>query len=119
MAPARRASARSRSGAPMGVSPQEIWGDVVKAAGSHGVDQIEAIIEGSNEALTRFANNTIHQNVAEQSTHLSVRPVIDGRTARASTNRVDPEGIREVVEQAIAITRLTAPDPDLVALLDH
>ena len=37
---------------------------------------------------------------------------IEGRTARASTNRLDAEAIREVVEQAIAITRLTEPDEE-------
>ena len=73
---------------------------------------------GADQALTRFANNAIHQNVAERSAHLSVRPVIDGRTARATTNRLDREGIREVVEQAIAITRLTEPDPDLLPLAE-
>ena len=68
------------------------------------------------QALTRFANNAIHQNVAERSTHLSVRAAIDGRTARATTNRLDPDSIRAVVEQAVAITRLTEPDPDLPPL---
>ncbi len=49
---------------------------------------------------------------------LSVRPVIDGRTARASTNRLDADSIRDVVEQAIAITRLSEPDPELLPLAD-
>jgi predicted Zn-dependent protease len=95
---------------------EDIFGQVVDAARVLGVTEIEAIIAGSNEALTRFANNTIHQNVAERVTHLSVRPVMDGRTARASTNRVDGDAIRNVVEQAIAIARLTEPDPDLPPL---
>ena len=50
--------------------------------------------------------------------HLSVRPVIDGRTARATTNRLDRDGIRDVVEEAIAITRLTEPDADLLPLAE-
>jgi len=103
----------------MGANPGDIWRRVLKAARSSGVDDVEAIVSGSSEALTRFANNTIHQNVAERTASLSVRPVIDGRTACASTNRLDDGGIRDVVEQAIAITRLTAPDPDLLPLADH
>ena len=47
--------------------------------------------------------------------HLSVRAAIDGRTARASTNRLDRDAIRAVVEQAIAITRLTEPDAESAA----
>jgi predicted Zn-dependent protease len=95
---------------------EAIFGQVVDAARALGVSEIEAVVAGSDEALTRFANNAIHQNVAERTTLLSVRPVIDGRTARASTNRLGREAIREVVAEAIAITRLTEPDPDLPPL---
>jgi PmbA protein len=105
----------------MGVKPDiwGLWGHVVRTARSCGVDDVEAVITISNEALTRFANNAIHQNVAEQTTQLTVRPVIGKRTANASTNRLDRIGIRAVVEEAIAITRLTEPDPDLLPLADH
>jgi len=101
------------------VEPEDIWDGVLREARSRGVSEVEAIVTGSYEALTRFANNSIHQSVAERTTNLSVRPIIDGRTARASTNRLDRDGIRDVVEQAIAITRLTAPDPDLLPLADE
>ena len=103
----------------MAVDPEAIWGQVVREARASGVNDVEAVVSTSDEALTRFANNAIHQNVAERTTVLSVRPVIDGRTARATTNRLDRDGVREVVEQAIAITRLTAPDPDLLPLPEH
>ena len=93
-----------------------IFSQVVDAARELGVAEVEAIIAGGEDALTRFANNAIHQNVAARDTNLSVRPVIDGRTARATTNRLDPDGIRKVVAEAVAITRLTAPDPDLQPL---
>src|ERR1019366_4595152 len=119
MAPARRGFARSGSGAPMrdnAEAAEAVFGQVVDAARALGVTEIEAIVAGSDEALTRFANNAIHQNVAERTTYLSVRPVIDGRTARASTNRMSRNAIREVVAEAIAIARLTEPDPDLPPL---
>jgi len=96
----------------------EVFDQVTRVARSLGVHDVEAIVSGSSHALTRFANNTIHQNVAERTVHLSVRAVLDGRTARASTNRVDPAGIREVVEEAVAITRLTELDPELLPLED-
>src|SRR5579872_3837842 len=94
----------------------EVFDEVTKAARALGVRDVEAIVSGSSHALTRFANNTIHQNVAERSVHLSVRVAIDGRTARASTNRMDAEGIRKAVEEAVAITRLTEPDPELLPM---
>jgi len=95
---------------------ESIFGQVADASRARGVGDVEVIIAGEDQALTRFANNAIHQNVAERSVYLSVRPVIDGRTARASTNRLDHQGIREVVEASIAITRLTEPDPELLPL---
>jgi PmbA protein len=95
-----------------------IFEQAVAAARAQGVGDLEAIFSGENAALTRFANNAIHQNVAERTLHLSVRPLIGGRTARASTNRLDREGIRRVVEEAIAITRLTEPDPELPPLAE-
>ena len=48
-------------------------------------DDVEVLFSGTRFALTRFANNTIHQNVAEENTVVSVRPVFGGRTARATT----------------------------------
>ena len=95
----------------------EIFAQVLGAARSHGVTEIEAIVSSGEDALTRFANNAIHQNVAERTRHLSVRAVVDGRTARATSNRLDGDGVRDVVEQAIAIARLTEPDPELLPLV--
>ncbi len=95
-----------------------IFEQVVDAARGLGVKDVEAIFAGETSALTRFANNAIHQNVSEQSANLSIRPVLDGRTARATTNRLDREGIRRVVEEAVALARLTEPDPDLPPLAE-
>jgi predicted Zn-dependent protease len=94
----------------------EIFEQALAAARARGVTEIEAIVSGGDNALTRFANNTIHQNVAEHTRHLSVRAIVDGRTARATTNRLDREGIERVVEEAIAIARLTERDPELLPL---
>jgi len=99
-------------------SAEAIFGQVVDAARAQGVADVEAIVTSDTSALTRFANNAIHQNVSECNTQLSVRAVIGGRTARASTNRLDRDAIRGVVEQAIAITRLTESDPDLLPLAE-
>jgi len=102
----------------MPVDAAAVHDQVVRAARGQGVDEVEAILATSNQALTRFANNAIHQNVAELSSTLSVRARIDGRTARASTNRLDSDAIRDVVEQAIAITRLTEPDEESLPLAE-
>ncbi|MGA2145825.1 MAG: TldD/PmbA family protein [Bryobacteraceae bacterium] len=96
----------------------DLFEQVVREARAHGVGGIEVSVDSENQALTRFANNAIHQNVAERTTVVSVRPVIDGRTARASTNRVDGASIRRVVEEAIALTQSSEPDPGLLPLAE-
>jgi PmbA protein len=97
---------------------EEVFGRVVDAARALGVTEVEAIVASDAEALTRFANNAIHQNVAERTTQLSVRVLIDGRSARASTNRLDRDAIRTVVEQSVDLARLMEPDPDLLPLAE-
>lgn len=92
---------------------QQIFDTVRKHAAA---PDVEVAIAGGQSALTRFANNTIHQNVAEENYVLSIRPVIDGKTARATTNKLDDEGIRRVVASAEALTRVQQPDPDLLPL---
>ncbi len=75
-------------------------------------DETEVEIGMISDALTRFANNTIHQNVAEQVLAVSVRTVLDGRTARATTNKLDDESLRRVVETSKSLARSQPRNPD-------
>jgi len=81
-------------------------------------DEVEVLFSGGNFALTRFANNTIHQNVAEENHVVSVRTVFGGRTARATTNRFDEESLRRVVDSSEALARVQHADPDLLPMPD-
>ncbi len=63
-------------------------------------------------SLTRFANSLIHQNVAEEKLSVTLALVADGRLARATTNRVDDEGLRSLVERSLEAARLRPPDPE-------
>ena len=72
---------------------QEIFAEILEYSDA---DETELLLEGGSHQLTRFANNTIHQNVAEEGYHFSVRTVYDGRTARATTNKFDAESLRRV-----------------------
>src|SRR5580658_8135653 len=81
-------------------------------------DEVEVLFSGGRFALTRFANNTIHQNVADENHIVSVRTVFGGRTARAFTNRFDDDGLRRVVASSEALARVQHPDPDLLPVPD-
>jgi PmbA protein len=79
-------------------------------------DETEVEVNVTSDALTRFANNTIHQNVAEQSLVVSVRTVFDGRTARATTNKIDDDSLRRVVGVSSALARSQPRNPDLLPM---
>lgn len=81
-------------------------------------DEIEVHFSGGRFALTRFANNTIHQNVDEENHAVSVRTVFGGKTARASTNTFDDDGLRRVVQSSEALAKVQHPDPDLLPVPD-
>jgi PmbA protein len=81
-------------------------------------DEIEVLFSGGRFALTRFANNTIHQNVAEENYVVSVRTAFGGRTARASTNKFDDESLRQVVRSSESLAKVQHPDADLLPMPD-
>ena len=79
-------------------------------------DETELLISGGRSELTRFANNTIHQHVAEEQCVVSVRAIVGQRTARATTNKLDEDSLRRVVASAENLARVQQPDPDLLAV---
>ena len=79
-------------------------------------DEVEILFSGGRFALTRFANNTIHQNVAEENHVVSVRTAFGGRTARAFTNKFDDESLRRVVQASESLAKVQHPDPDLLPM---
>jgi PmbA protein len=98
---------------------QEQAGDIfdrIKKLSS--ADEVEVLFSGGRFALTRFANNTIHQNVAEENYVVSVRSAFGGRTARAFTNKFDEESLRQVVRSAESLAKVQHPDPDLLPVPD-
>src|SRR5260370_25695052 len=81
-------------------------------------EEVEVLFSGGRFALTRFANNTIHQNGEDENHIVYVRTVFGGRTARATTNKFDDDGLRRVVESSEALAKVQHPDPDLLPTPD-
>src|SRR5215470_6653269 len=92
---------------------QKIFDQVKKFSSS---DEVEVIFAATNSSLTRFANNTIHQNVAEVNEIASIRVAFDGKTARATTNRFDDESLKRAVQSAESIAKVQESNPDLLPL---
>jgi predicted Zn-dependent protease len=82
-----------------------------RALRAAGGDEAEALILGQTQALTRFANNAIHQNVAATSADLRVRVVAGRRVASVWTNRLDADGIADAARRAGEMARLVPENP--------
>jgi predicted Zn-dependent protease len=79
-------------------------------------EEVEAIFTSSRFALTRFANNAIHQNVEEENSVVSIRTNFAGRTARSTANQFDDESLRRAIAASENLAQVQAADPDLLPM---
>lgn len=89
---------------------------LAKALRSSKADETELLISASDESLSRFTHNYIHENMSERNCHLNVRAVVGKRTGAASTNKLDAAGIADVVQRAYEIARVSTEDRDFPGL---
>jgi predicted Zn-dependent protease len=87
--------------------------DALKASDA---DQTEIVIMTSNSALTWYAENIIHQNVADHTAQVQVRAAHGKKVGSASTTDCTPEGLALVVRQASQAARLMPDDPGFPGL---
>src|SRR5579864_8235704 len=73
-------------------------------------DETEGLISASDESLTRYTHNFIHESVAERNCHLQIRAVVGKRMGVASTNKLDEANIAQTVSRAYDIARLSTED---------
>lgn len=79
-------------------------------------DETEVLIVGQESALTRFAGNIIHQNVAETDVTVTVRAVSGKRVGMAATNNLGKEALAAVADRALVHARQQPEDPDFPGL---
>jgi PmbA protein len=95
---------------------RRIMDTVLRLAKAAGAAETEVHIDEVSDALTRFANNAIHQNVAEQGLTVSIRTVAAARTARATTNRLDEDSLRAAIGAALSLAHSQPKDPRLLPM---
>jgi PmbA protein len=95
---------------------KRIIGTVLRVAKSTGADATEVHVDETAESLTRFANNAVHQNVAERGLNVSIRTVVDSRTARATTNRLDEDSLRAAIEGSLSLAHSQPKNPRLLPM---
>ena len=103
MSATRKSSAAFSPNAAFTSDLRRIVDTVLRLANSIGVAETEVHVDETISALTRFANNAIHQNVAEHTVNVSVRTQVDQRTARATTNRTDEDSLRAAIEASLSL----------------
>ena len=79
-------------------------------------DQVEVLIAAKTEHLTRFAVNTIHQNVSETDVGVRIRVVIGQKIGVASVNQIDDASLHRAVDAAETIARLQPDNPEFQSL---
>jgi len=77
---------------------------------------VEITLQYIDSALTRFANNIIHQNVAERDGEVTLRYMIGKQIGTASTNRMDKAGLDELVVRAKSNAKTSPEDPNYPGL---
>ncbi|HVH65876.1 MAG TPA: TldD/PmbA family protein [Candidatus Acidoferrum sp.] len=77
--------------------------------------ETEVMVTEWDSALTRFANNGIHQNVAERNVSVRVRAVKDRKTGVAEVNQMNERAAADVLERAIRIAELQ-PEGEIVPM---
>ena len=116
----RRLAARRSAEAGISLRPERelrsITDRVLRIAKASGIPEAEVHVDEVIDALTRFANNSIHQHVAEHGLNVSLRVVVDGRTARVTTNRVEEDSLRAALESAASLASSQPKDLGLLPL---
>lgn len=78
--------------------------------------QAEALIFSNESALTRFAENTISQNVSERSLNIRIRIQDGGKIGLASVNHTGEKELCAAVDQAVEILKAQTPDKNLLPM---
>ncbi len=75
--------------------------------------EVEVVVTSGLSALTRFANSFIHQNVAEETSHVLLRVALDGHVASVSFDGPpDAQHLGHLADDAIEAARAQPLDPD-------
>ena len=95
---------------------QEIRRIAQTVLGASRADQTEVEVFANDSALTRFANNYIHQNVEQSDVAVRVRAVIGQKIGVASTNEISDEALARVAAKALELAEHQRENEDFRSL---
>ncbi|MGI5818018.1 MAG: TldD/PmbA family protein [Armatimonadota bacterium] len=92
------------------IDRNEALGICERTLAASTAEQTEVNLLASDGGLTRFANNHIHQSVAESDRQVYVRAAVGRQVGVATTNDTSDAGLRDVAERACALASAASPD---------
>ncbi|MBN2363341.1 TldD/PmbA family protein [candidate division WOR-3 bacterium] len=96
------------------IDKQKIKDFLAKSAGV----ETEIIIYSENNASTRFSNNSITQNVKNESIYFKLRVLEGKKTSAVSSDDLSVENLEKMRKKALEINKFAKDDSDLLPLLD-
>jgi PmbA protein len=85
-------------------------------ASSLYADQTELVFMAEDLNLSRFAENIIHQNIAQSDHSIFARVALGKKIGISSTNRLEQKEIEECIKQAIKIAQFQKEDQNFLSL---
>jgi len=95
------------------VNALDVAGAAVAAAEG---DEAEAVVLSEHSGLARFAGREVHQPTLIDNVVVTLRVVRDGRVGIAATNRVEDDGLRDLVARAREVADSAVAEPDFPGL---
>jgi len=84
---------------------RRIVGTVLRLAKSTGAEETEVHVDEVADALDPFRQQRHSPERRRAWLTVSIRTVVDGRTARATTNRIDEDSFRAAIEASLSLAR--------------
>jgi predicted Zn-dependent protease len=95
---------------------QEVRRIVETVLNASRAGQTEVEVFANNSALTRFANNYIHQNVEHTDVDVRVRAVIGQKIGIASSNEISPDSLARLAKRAVELAQHQRENQDFRSL---
>ncbi|RMH70526.1 MAG: TldD/PmbA family protein [Gemmatimonadetes bacterium] len=97
-------------------NPDQILETLERILRLSSADETEILYHEGEGALTRFAENRIHQNVSNRAKQVTIRVYRGKRVGAVTTGKLDESSIQKALQQALAQTTVQQDDPDYVPL---
>ena len=98
------------------IKQQKVAKLLEKCLKSSSADQTELVLMAEDLNLSRFAENVIHQNIAQSDHNIFARIVLGKKVGIDSTNRLEKKEIEKHIGQAINIAGFQKEDSNFVSL---